>query len=309
MSKNFSVFSLNFYTVQDIKPKTYMQLILSMIFIVASFVGAFLLAGGSPRSLLQPFEFMMIGGSCIGFLFASNTIPAIKKMGKYFKFCLNAPYSKEKFLELFTLLFELATLSKKSILDFGDAIAEPETSEIFKKYPLVHADKDAVNFLCSNLTLHTDSISTMTEYSFDEHLESEIEQYEKEAQGPYKTMNMLVDTAPALGICAAVLGILLSMSYLDAPMEELGKHIGAALFGTFLGVFMAYGLFKPIAMKFSKFGDESTDCLRVIKAFIMGLQKGYSPAVACIIANKMTPPRYRTPDVILKKAIRGKAPE
>lgn len=280
-----------------------------MIFIVVSFVGSFLLAGGNGRALLQPYEMMMLGGSAIGFLFASNTIPAIKKMGKYFKFCIKSPYSDQKFVELFTCLYELSTLAKSDPIKFGDAISEPEQSPIISKFPLVMGDLDGLYFMCNNLRLHSDGIATMNEYSFDEHLDNEIDQYEKEAHSPYKTMNMLVDTMPALGICAAVLGIILSMGYLDAPMEELGKHIGAALFGTFLGVFMAYGFFKPIAIKFSKFGDECTDYLRVIKAFIMGLQKGYSPAVAAVIANKMVPPRYRTPDVILKKAIRGKAIE
>lgn len=271
-----------------------------------AFFGSFLLAGGSARALLQPFEFMMLGGSAIGFLFASNTIPSIKKMGKYFKYCITAPHSEESYLELLKCCYELGRVhDKDGSLGLDEHLPNPDSSPIFSKFASINQNQDGRDFLCNNMDLLANNASTISEHSFDEHLELEIEQYEAEANGPYKTMSMLVDTMPALGICAAVLGIILSMAYLDAPAEELGKHIGAALFGTFLGVFMAYGLFKPISIKFSKFASENTDYLRVIHAFLNGRKKGYDPIVSVMIANKSVPPRYRTPDHTLKTEVRS----
>ena len=271
-----------------------------------AFFGSFFLAGGSPRAILQPFEFMMLGGSAIGFLFASNTIPAIKKMGKYFKFCMKAPHSEESYRELLKCCYELAKVfDKDGTIGLDEHLPLPESSSIISKYRSILENKDGLDFMCNNMSLLANNADTISEHSFDDHLEQEIEQYEAESLGPYKTMNMLVDTMPALGICAAVLGIILSMAYLDAPPEELGKHIGAALFGTFLGVFMAYGLFKPISIKFAKFASENTDYLRVVHAFLNGRKKGYDPLVATMIANKSVPPRYRTPDHSLKAEVRS----
>ncbi len=283
-----------------------MQLIFSLIFIMVAYFGSFFLAGGSPRAILQPFEFMMLGGSAIGFLFASNTISSIKKMGKYFKYCMKAPHSEETYKELLKCCYELSKVyDADGAMGLDEHLPNPESSPIITKYQSVVDNKDGLNFLCNNMLLLANNADAISEHSFDEHLEKETEQYEAESLGPYKTMNFLVDTMPALGICAAVLGIILSMAYLDAPPEEMGAHIGAALFGTFLGVFMAYGLFKPVAIKFHKFATENADYLKVIHAFLNGRKKGYDAIVAIMIANKSVPPRYRTPDHALKAEVRS----
>lgn len=280
-----------------------MQLIISLLFIIVSFVGSFLLAGGNIKALLQPFEVMMLGGSAIGFLFAGNTVAAIKKIGRYSKYLIKKPYDVDKFTQLSGLMFALAKQKAQDPIELNNHLINPENSAIFSKYPLVLADTDAVNFISNNFLLFVDNGNQFTSFAFEEYLEKEIEEYSHEAHGPYKTMSALVDTMPALGICAAVLGIILSMGYLDAPMEELGHHIGAALFGTFFGVFLAYGVFKPIALKFVKFGDESVSFLRVVQSYLVSLMKGYDPLVASIITNKSVPPRYRIPDHELKQKL------
>ncbi len=245
----------------------------------------------------------MLGGSAIGFLFASNTIPAIKKIGKYMKYLMKKPYDEEKFSQLSGLLFALAKQKSEDPIELNNHLINPESSAIFSKYPLVQADVDAVNFISNNFLLYVDNGNQFTAFNFEEYLEIEIEEYSHEAHGPYKVVAALVDTMPALGICAAVLGIILSMGYLDAPMEELGAHIGAALFGTFFGVFLAYGLFKPISLKFMKFADESVSFMKVSQAYLVSLMKGYDPLVASIITNKSVPPRYRMPDHELKQKL------
>lgn len=296
-----NIYYLFLYEKNSGKNKKFMQLILSMLFVVASFIGCFVLAGGALKALVQPFEMLMLGGSAIGFLFAGNDMFTIKKMGRYLKYSFNSPYSPEKFSQLLGLMFALTKV--KNAIELNNHLIDYSSSDIFAKYPLITNDEELRIFVCNNFLLYVDNGRSITSFAFEDHLEREIEEHHHDSQGAYKSIAALVDTMPALGICAAVLGIIISMGYLDAPMEELGHHIGAALFGTFFGVFLAYGIFKPISLKFAKVGDASTATLRVTQSFLVSLMKGYDPLIAAIITNKSVPPKYRLPDHELKQGL------
>ncbi|CAH7368491.1 Flagellar motor rotation protein MotA [Vibrio chagasii] len=278
-----------------------MQLFLGLIFILVSFLTGFLLAGGAAAALWQPFELIMLGGAGISFFFAGNSMGTIKKVGTYFKYCFKSPYNEEKFSAVISVMFLLSKAYKSNALEATKHLEKPEASNIFLKYPQVLENEPLTNFICNNFLLFADNSRDLTSFSFEEYLDNEIEKYAAEASSPYKAMSALVETYPALGIMAAVLGIIVSMGYLDADPMILGYHIGAALFGTFFGIFLAYGVFKPISLKFAKIVEESVVLMTVPKTFLVSLMKGYDPLLAGAIANKNVPPRYRVPDHTLKQ--------
>ncbi|MCY9860986.1 MotA/TolQ/ExbB proton channel family protein [Vibrio coralliirubri] len=282
-----------------------MQVLLSLLFIVVSLFGGFMGAGGNIANLWQPFEIIMLLGSGVGFFIATNTGKSMKQFGKYIKYLFKAPYTEAKFQRIIGLMFQLHALYKKDKFLVSEAVSDPSSSPIFAKYPEILADEDAKKFICNNLNLLIDSGSTISPFTFEDMLDAEIDAYRKEWVAPYKMATALVDTFPALGIAVAVLGISLALQYLDAGMDKLGAKISAALFGTFLGIFVAYGVFKPIAVKFGKFAEEGDLFLGVIKTYIMCMIKNYDPLTAAAVTNKDVPPRYKLDTATLREKLQN----
>ena len=282
-----------------------MQVILSLLFIIVSLIGGFVGAGGNIANLWQPFEIIMLGGSGLGFFIATNTGKGMKQFGKFLTYFFKKPYDEQKFQKVIGLMFQLHAAYNKDQRALSKSLEDPASCPIFSKYPEILNDDDSRKFICNNLNLLIDSGSTISPFTFEDMLDNEIEQYRKEWVAPYKTASSLVDTFPALGIAVAVMGIILAMQYLDAGMYKLGAKIGAALFGTFFGIFMAYGIFKPISVKFAKFAEEGELFLGVIKSYIMCIVKKYDPLTAAAVTNKDVPPRYKLDTNVLREKLQN----
>ena len=282
-----------------------MQVILSLLFIIVSLIGGFVGAGGNIANLWQPFEIIMLGGSGLGFFIATNTGKGMKQFGKFLTYFFKKPYDEQKFQKVIGLMFQLHAAYNKDQRALSKSLEDPASCPIFSKYPEILNDDDSRKFICNNLNLLIDSGSTISPFTFEDMLDNEIEQYRKEWIAPYKTASSLVDTFPALGIAVAVMGIILAMQYLDAGMDKLGAKIGAALFGTFFGIFMAYGIFKPISFKFAKFAEEGELFLGVIKSYIMCIVKKYDPLTAAAVTNKDVPPRYKLDTNVLREKLQN----
>lgn len=282
-----------------------MQVILSLLFIIVSLIGGFVGAGGNIANLWQPFEIIMLGGSGFGFFIATNTWKGMKQFGKFMTYFFKKPYDEQKFQKVIGLMFQLHAIYNKNPRDLSKSLEDPASCPVFSKYPEILNDDDSRKFICNNLNLLIDSGSTISPFTFEDMLDNEIEQYRKEWIAPYKTAASLVDTFPALGIAVAVMGIILAMQYLDAGMDKLGAKIGAALFGTFFGIFMAYGIFKPISLKFAKFAEEGDLFLGVIKSYIMCIVKKYDPLTAAAVTNKDVPPRYKLDTNVLRDKLQN----
>lgn len=283
-----------------------MQVLFSIIFLIVCLVGGFTLSGGNVHNLWHPYEIIMLLGSGIGFFIASNSMHGIKMFGQFFSYIFKKPYSAEKFQQQLGLLVRLHELYIKDKKALSVQLEDPFQSEIFKDYEKVLNDEAGRKYVCNNLTLLVDEGNNIPPFDYEDMLEAEIEQYEKEWHVPYKGANSLVDTFPAIGIAVAVLGIVVSMQFLDAGMLILGERISAALFGTFFGIFMAYCIFKPISLMFAKFGDEGGLYLRVIKTYLMCMRKGYNPMKSATVTNKDVPPRYKLDTKVLREKITKK---
>ena len=280
-----------------------MQFIGSLILLTACLIGGFVMSGGRVANLWQPNEILMLCGSGVGFFLASNSMHSIKMFFRFCGFIFKKPYSAEKFQQQIGMMTRLHFAYGVGKKEISAHIEAPESSDIFSAYPKVLVDVAGMQFLCNNLTLLVDEGNNLSVYDYEDMLEAEIEQYEKEWHHPVHAASALVDTFPAIGIAVAVLGIVISMQFLDAGMIVLGEHVGAALFGTFLGIFMAYCIFKPLSLAFGQFALESGLYLRVIKTYLICMKKDYNPVKAATVTNKDVPPSYKLDTNVLRDKV------
>jgi chemotaxis protein MotA len=212
--------------------------------------------------------------------------------------------TKAEYRELFQLLFETFTVMRKN----GDMAVEkdvenPESSTIFSKYKGFLHNHHACNMLCDTLRLIVSGSANPQEI---EHLlDEDIATFEEEHRRPVSIVSKVGDAMPALGIVAAVLGIIIAMGSLDAGPAALGHKIGAALVGTFLGVLMSYGIIQPIAAKMEMLGQEEKKYLECIKIAILSYLHGAAPIVAVEYARRITFTAERPSAIELEQTVKG----
>jgi Flagellar motor component len=191
---------------------------------------------------------MMIGGAATGAFLLSNDMSAvkhtIKDIGKVFK---GPRWKPDDYRDLLCLLFELIRVARQSPLALEEHIETPDSSAIFGRYPRILADREAVELICD--TLRSASMNYDDPHQVEEVLEKRMEASHHHAMHSSHALQSVADALPALGIVAAVLGVIKTMGSIDQPPEILGKLIGGAMVGTFLGVFLAYGIVGPFAAK------------------------------------------------------------
>jgi chemotaxis protein MotA len=279
--------------------------ILGLVVLFGCVVGGFVLEGGAIMTLWQPIEVLIIGGAAVGGLILGT--PG-KHLGTLFSSILHALMgggaTKAEYRELFQLLFETFTVMRKN----GDMAVEkdvenPESSTIFSKYKGFLHNHHACNMLCDTLRLIVSGSANPQEI---EHLlDEDIATFEEEHRRPVSIVSKVGDAMPALGIVAAVLGIIIAMGSLDAGPAALGHKIGAALVGTFLGVLMSYGIIQPIAAKMEMLGQEEKKYLECIKIAILSYLHGAAPIVAVEYARRITFTAERPSAIELEQTVKG----
>lgn len=267
--------------------------VVGIIIVIVCVFGGYMLNGGHMHVVWQPFEFMIIGGASIGGFIIANpltTIKAVVKMAIHALFFKGA--SKKDFLELLQMLFQLFQIFRKDGPQAVEKhIEEPTSSEIFKNYPGFLKNHHAVEFLCDTMkiTLSAD----LSQYDVDDLLDTDIKVMHEEEHKAQHALQNVADGLPGLGIVAAVLGVVHTMSYLTAGVEKIGELVGAALIGTFLGVLMCYGFISPIAGKIKNDIEDEGRYLSVIKAAMVALQRGAPPLVCVEFARRSIYPTER----------------
>ncbi len=282
---------------------------LGIIGIVTIFVmvfGGYLLAGGKLGIILKalPFELMMIGGAATGaFLIAndSNTVKhTFKDIGKVFK---GPKWKPEDYRDLLCLLFELIRLARQSPVAIEEHIESPAESAIFIKYPKVLADKYAVELICD--TMRSVSMNYDDPHQVEEVLDKRLEAMHHHALHSSHALQTTGDALPALGIVAAVLGVIKTMASIDQPPEVLGKLIGGALVGTFLGVFLAYGFVSPFAGKVKAVVEEDLQFYHLIREVLVANLHNHATNICIEVGRQNTPSHVRPSFVDLEEALRS----
>ncbi len=260
------------------------------IVIFCSF-GAYVLFGGNIGIIAHalPKEMLMIGGVALGATIVANPTFLLKKFGGGIGAIIKgAHHDKESFLELLTLLYSIFKLVKtKGILSIEQHIEKPEESEFFKKFPHFLHDHHAPVFLCDYLRMWT--LGTDNPHEMESIIDLELETHHQEEEQVSGAIQNLADGLPAIGIVAAVLGVIKTMGSIDQPPPVLGGMIGGALVGTFLGVFLAYGIFGPMAAHLKNIHMMDGKYFLAIKAALLAHMQGYPPSVSVEMARKSLP--------------------
>src|SRR5882757_4688161 len=249
-----------------------------IVILFACVFGGYLMTGGSLAVVFEamPHEMLTIFGAAIAAMLIAGSIYNVKKIvGSLGKVISGPRWKPGDYRDLLCLLFLLTkTMKSKGLIALEAHIEKPEDSSIFKRYPKISKDHFALDFICDTLRMMTMSLEDP--HQVETAMEKLLEKHHHEALVPAGALTTMADGLPALGIVAAVLGVIKTMGSITEPPEILGGMIGGALVGTFLGVFLAYGLVGPIAVRLKGIVDEEAQCYHVIRDILVAHLHGNS---------------------------------
>ncbi len=266
---------------------------IGILVVIGSILGGYIGVGGHLAVLIQPFELLIIGGAAVGSFILGNPKKVIlgvfRNIGRVVS---GAKHDKDSYLELLMMLFTVFRLAKtKGDLALESHVEKPEQSDLFKKFPTFFKDRQALMFFCDYLRLLT--MGSSNPHEVEAVIDEEIATIREEWHSISGSISTMADAMPALGIVAAVLGVIHTMGSISEPPEVLGHLIGAALVGTFLGVLMSYGFVGPIGNKLEKVFDDDLRYYHVMKAALLAHMQGYAPQIAVEFGRKILPEDVR----------------
>ena len=262
-----------------------MFFIIGVIVVFASVFGAYSVHGNL-LVLWQPLEFVIIFGAAIGAFVIANPMSVLMGAVKSFGLVLGgAKFKKKAYEELLAVLYSVFKLAKtKGDLALEAHVEKPNESTLFANYPSFQKNHEAVEFLCDYLRLLT--LGANNPHEVEAVMDKELDLHHAETLAISTALKTMSDGLPALGIVAAVLGVIVTMGSITEPPEVLGKLIGAALVGTFSGILFSYGLVGPIASSMENAFNADASYLVCVKTAIIGHMQGYAPQVSVEFARK-----------------------
>lgn len=267
--------------------------------------GGYILAGGHMDILLHalPFEMIIIGGAAVGAFVIGNDVSTIKHtMKDVMKVFKGSKWKPQDYQDLLCLMFALIRIGRKNPADIETHIENPQESTVFGTYPRIQADNVAVELICD--TLRSASMNYDDPHQVEEVLEKRIEAHLTHELHSSHGLSTIADGLPALGIVAAVLGVIKTMGSIDQPPEVLGKMIGGALVGTFLGVFLAYGLVAPFSAKVQAVVEEDQNFYNLIREVLVASLYSHSPNICVEVGRQNTPGHLRPSFDEVEQALR-----
>jgi chemotaxis protein MotA len=265
--------------------------IIGIVLLFALVFGSFIISGGNMGVILEalPHEMMAIGGAGTAAFLISNSMTVIKATGGGMAKVFAGPkWKADDYRDLLSLLFLLTkTMKSKGVIALESHIERPGESTIFSRFPKVTKDHFAVDFICDTLRMMTMNLEDP--HQVEDAMEKQLEKHHHEALAPAGALQTLADGLPALGIVAAVLGVIKTMGSITEPPAVLGAMIGGALVGTFLGVFLAYGLVGPFATRLQAVVDEEASYYRIIQAVLVAHLHGNAAQISVEIGRGNVP--------------------
>ncbi|MBI5665206.1 MAG: flagellar motor stator protein MotA [Nitrospirae bacterium] len=281
-----------------------MFVIIGIVVVLGSVIGGYLLEHGNIHLLFQPVELLIIGGAAVGAFLISSPSKVVGLVTKNIARVFSAKAaSKAEFLEVLGVLNAIFTkMRKEGLIAIEGDIEKPDESPLFTKYPSILKNHHAVSFICDNLKVIISA--NVTPFELENIMELEMDSHHHEALIPAHAVAKISDGLPALGIVAAVLGVVLTMAKISEPPEVLGHSIGAALVGTFLGVLLSYGFVGPIATHLEHIAEEDVILFQVIKIALVSFVGGAAPQIAVEYARRVIPSGAKPGFTELEEAMR-----
>jgi len=280
--------------------------VLGIVIIFVMVFGGYVAHGGKMGIVLEaaPWEMIMIGGAAVGAFVLGNDMASIKHtmkdIGKVFK---GPKWRPQDYRDLLCLLFELIRLARQNPVAIEEHIEAPENSSIFGKYPKILHDHEVIDLICD--TLRSASMNYDDPHQVEEVLDKQLDQQLAHAQHSAHALQTIADGLPALGIVAAVLGVIKTMGSIDQPPEILGGMIGSALVGTFMGVFMAYGLVAPFATKVGSVIAEDSHFYKLVREVLIANLHNHATNICIEVGRQNTPHHIRPSFSELEEALKA----
>ncbi|MFS2220966.1 flagellar motor stator protein MotA [Pantoea sp. B65] len=266
-----------------------MQKLLGLVIVLVSVVGGFLMSGGFLASFWQPGELVIILGAGLGAMVIANPRHVLKGIIKQLKSAVRKNEHTVEFQkELLMLLYELLELVQDGGLKVLDEHIEvPENSPLFQKYPLLLKDKEFITFISDNFRLM--AMGKINAHELESILEAELEAVEEELMVPSRSLQRTAEAMPGFGICAAVLGVIITLHSIDGSIALIGLKVSAALVGTFLGVFFCYCLMDPAANAMEQAMKRRMTVYVCIRTVLINHVAGKPTLLAVDAGRKMLP--------------------
>ncbi|PTU74106.1 flagellar motor stator protein MotA [Pseudomonas mangrovi] len=282
-----------------------MAKIIGILVVIGSVLGGFIASGGQVMALVHPFEVLIIGGAALGGFLQANPgstfMIVFKKSLKMF----SSRFTHAYYLEVLKLIYEILNKSRREGMMAIEAdIEEPTASPIFSKYPAILKDERMTAYICDYLRIM--SSGNMAPHELEGLFDMEMNSLKEELEHPAHAVAKIADGLPAMGIVAAVLGIVITMSILaEADNAMIGYKVGSALVGTFLGILASYGFFGPLSSALEHDAKEELNVYEAIKASLVASASGMPPTLAVEFGRKVLYPAHRPTFAELDQAMRG----
>jgi chemotaxis protein MotA len=282
-----------------------MVMFLCLGFLMACVFGSFAMSGGSMGPLLEamPYELLTIGGAAVGIFVMSNSMHDVKQtLGGLKKVVKGAGYHKPDYIELLSLLYYFTRLaSTKGTMALEPHIEHPTESTAFQKFPRIMANTRAVSIICDYLRMV--GMNADDPHQIEDLLTRELKKTLAEKLHGSYALQSIADALPALGIVAAVLGVIKTMGHINDPPVILGEMIGGAMVGTFLGVLLSYGMAAPVAARLKGVVEEESKYFEVIRAVLVTHLHGNAPQISVETGRKMAPTEHMPSFAELEAAV------
>lgn len=281
-----------------------MFVIIGIVLGVVCIIAGYTMHGGQIAVLIQVTEFIILGGAALGIFIAANGKDGVQATIKAGIGVLKPdPYTKAAFIDLLRMMYQLFNIARKEgLLGLERHIESPAESEVFKKNPAFLANHHASDFMCD--TLKVILTGAVGPHDLSEMMELDLEIAHREAHKPSEAVANIGDAMPAVGIVAAVLGVIITMGKIGGEASAIGHSVAAALVGTFLGIFLAYCVFMPIAkaMEAKLFPEEQY--MNAIRFALFSFARGESPVTCVEFARRNIAPALRPGFVEVEKAVK-----
>ncbi|WP_417448879.1 flagellar motor stator protein MotA [Kordiimonas sp.] len=288
-----------------------MFLIIGLVVVLVMVFGGFALAGGKFTIIVKalPFELMIIFGGSIGAFISANSTGVMKKaLGGIGKVMKGPHWKADDYRDLLCLMFLLTkTIRTKGVVAIEAHIENPEESKIFQQFPRIVEDHHVVEFICDYIRMMTMNFDDPNQ--MEDAMNADLDKHHAEEHEPQHALQIMADGLPAVGIVAAVLGIIKTMAAIAEPVEVLGGMVGSALVGTFLGIFLSYLMIAPIAGRLNQILTEDGQFMQLVKIVLVSHLQGNPPQISVELGRRNVPSHLMPTFIELEEAIAELPPD